>query len=106
MTSQPAPASALTDSASRTDSVQSPVKTTWTSAFGLTLRAPSANALIVRSTSAIGLAAIYPSLLDLVERPAATPFTSIHSCLQDSVLVTGRSSWQLRQRTGNSRRRS
>src|SRR5215467_11824946 len=55
ITSQPASISALTASASRTGSDQSPVKITW--------------------TTAIGLAATKPIFPDLVERPAATPST-------------------------------
>ena len=75
MTSQPASTSALVASASRTGSDQSPVKITCTVAFGLTERAPSRNELMLLSTMAIGLAATKPILLDLVERPAATPST-------------------------------
>src|ERR1700730_10785657 len=75
MTSQPASTSALTASASRTGSDQSPVKITCTTAFGLVFLAPSMNELMLLSTEAIGLAATKPSLFDLVERPAATPST-------------------------------
>src|ERR1700730_11326310 len=75
ITSQPASTSALVASASRTGNDQSPVKTTCTVAFGLTLRAPIRMALMVRSTIGIGLAATYPSLPDLLDKPAATPFT-------------------------------
>ena len=75
MTSQPASTSALAASASRTGSDQSPVKITCTFAFGLTLRAPSRNELMLLSTLAIGLAATKPSLSICVERPAATPST-------------------------------
>src|SRR3984957_2509087 len=75
MTSQPASTSALAASASRTGIDQSPVKITCTVAFGLTLRAPSMNELMLLSTLAMGLAATKPSLFDLVERPAATPST-------------------------------
>src|SRR5580704_3828569 len=75
ITSQPASASALAASASRTGSDQSPVKITCTTAFGLTERAPSRTELMLESTLAIGLAATKPILLVLVERPAATPST-------------------------------
>src|SRR5271155_4232684 len=74
-TSQPASTSALAASASRTGSDQSPVKITCTIAFGLVLRAPSRTELMLLSTLAIGLAATKPILLDLVQRPAATPST-------------------------------
>src|SRR5882672_5205988 len=72
MTSQPASTRALTASASRTGSDQSPVKITCTTAFGLVFFAPSMNELILLSTDAIGLAATKPSLFDLVQSPAAT----------------------------------
>src|ERR1700761_2995893 len=75
MTSQPASTNALAASASRTGSDQSPVKITWTVAFGLTLRAPSSTELMLESTLAIGLAATNPILFVLVDRPAATPST-------------------------------
>src|SRR5476651_113799 len=74
-TSQPASISALVASASRTGSDQSPVKITCTVAFGLVDLAPSMNELMLLSTEAIGLAATKPSLLDLVDRAAATPST-------------------------------
>src|ERR1700728_4450906 len=67
MTSLPASTSALVASASRTGSDQSPVKITCTDAFGLVLRAPSRNELMLLSTMAIGFAAIKPSLFDLVD---------------------------------------
>ena len=73
ITSQPASASALAASASRTGRDQSPVKITCTVAFGFTLRTPRVKELMLRSTSPIGLAATKPSLFDLVLRPAATP---------------------------------
>src|ERR1700731_725946 len=69
MTSQPASTSALTASASRTGSDQSPVKITWTVAFGFVLRAPSRTKLILLSTLAIGFAATNPILLDRVDNP-------------------------------------
>src|SRR4029077_9568921 len=75
MTSQPASGSAFTASASGTGKDNSPVKMTWTTAFGLVLRAPSNTELMLLSTLAIGLAATKPILLDLVESPAATPST-------------------------------
>src|SRR4051812_23093682 len=75
LTSQPASIKARADSASRTGSDQSPVMMRWTSALGLTLRAPMVNELTLRSTRPIGLAATKPILLVLVERPAAIPFT-------------------------------
>src|SRR5271168_894969 len=75
MTSHPASTRALADSASRTGIDQSPVKMTWTIALGLTFLAPSMNELMLLSTLAIGLAATKPSLLVLVDRPAATPST-------------------------------
>ena len=75
MTSQPASIRAFTASASRTGSDQSPVKITWTVAFGLVFLAPSMKELMLLSTEAIGFAATKPSLFDLVERPAATPST-------------------------------
>src|SRR5712675_897323 len=75
MTSQPPSTRALTASASRTGSDQSPVKMTWTTAFGLVFLAPSMNELMLLSTDAIGLAATKPSLFDLVQSPAATPST-------------------------------
>jgi hypothetical protein len=75
MTSQPASTSALAASASRTGIDQSPVKITCTIAFGLVLRAPSRTELMLLSTLEIGLAATKPILLDLVQRPAATPST-------------------------------
>src|SRR5208283_3985942 len=75
MTSQPASTSALAASASRTGIDQSPVKITWTTAFGLVLRAPSSTESMLLSTLAIGLAATKPILFDFVQAPAATPFT-------------------------------
>src|SRR5271169_2456119 len=75
MTSQPASIRAFTASASRTGNDQSPVKITCTVAWGLVFLAPSMKELMLLSTEAIGLAATKPSLLDLVERPAATPST-------------------------------
>src|SRR5271155_34414 len=69
MTSLPASTRALAASASRTGSDQSPVKITWTVAFGLVVLAPSRNELMLLSTDAIGLAATKPSLFGLVERP-------------------------------------
>ena len=75
MTSQPASTSALVASASRTGSDHSPVKITCTVASGFTLLAPSSTELMLESTDGIGLAATKPILFDLVERPAATPFT-------------------------------
>src|SRR5215470_3665737 len=68
ITSQPASISALTASASRTGSDQSPVKITWTTAFGLVFLAPSMKELMLFSTIAIGLAATKPIFPDLVER--------------------------------------
>ena len=65
MTSQPASISALVASASRTGSDQSPVMMSCTVAFGFTLLTPSVKALTLRSTSAIGLAAMKPILFDL-----------------------------------------
>src|SRR5216683_5913894 len=73
MTSHPASINALTASASRTGNDQSPVKMTCTTALGLVDLAPSMNELMLLSTEAIGFAATKPSLLDLVESPAATP---------------------------------
>src|SRR6516162_11443532 len=75
MTSQPASTRALTASASRTGSDQSPVKMTWTVALGFVFLAPSMKELILLSTMAIGFAATKPILLDRVDRPAATPST-------------------------------
>src|SRR5580704_5749225 len=75
MTSHPASTSALAASASRTGIDQSPVKITWTIAFGLVLRAPSRTELMLLRTLAIGLAATKPILFDVVQAPAATPFT-------------------------------
>src|SRR5258705_11663191 len=72
-TSQPASASELTASASRTGSDHSPVKITCTVALGFTLRAPGGKELMVGSTTGMGLAATRPSLLDFVDRPAAMP---------------------------------
>src|ERR1700739_4773136 len=71
-TSQPASTSAFAASASRTGSDQSPVKMTWTVALGLVLLAPSMKELMLLNTIEIGLAATNPSLLLLVDRPAAT----------------------------------
>src|SRR5712691_11402221 len=68
ITSQPASTSAFTASASRTGSDQSPVKMTWTTAFGLVFLAPSMKELMLLRTDAIGLAATNPSLPDLVDR--------------------------------------
>jgi hypothetical protein len=48
---------------------------TCTVALVLVFLAPSMNELMLLSTEEIGLAATKPSLLDLVERPAATPST-------------------------------
>src|SRR4029077_15061184 len=56
MTSQPPSTSALTASASRTGSDQSPVKMTCTTAFGLLFFAPRRNELTLLRTEAIGLA--------------------------------------------------
>ena len=75
MTSQPASTSALAASASRTGIDQSPVKITCTVAFGLVLRAPSSTELMLLRTLAIGLAATKPILFEVVQAPAATPFT-------------------------------
>src|SRR5579883_2165360 len=75
MTSAPASTSAFVASASRTGIDQSPVKITCTEALGFVLLAPSMNELMLLSTLAIGLAATKPSLLLLVDRPAATPST-------------------------------
>src|SRR5260221_11084121 len=75
MISHPASIKALTASASRTGSDQSPVKMTCTTAFGLVDLAPSMNELMLLSTEAIGFAATKPSLFDAVDRPAATPST-------------------------------
>src|SRR5215469_3406792 len=69
ITSQPASTSALTASASRTGSDQSPVKITWTVALGLLFRAPSMKELMLLSTIEIGLAATKPILLVLVSNP-------------------------------------
>src|SRR5258707_15090095 len=69
MTSQPASTRALTASASRTGSDQSPVKMTCTTALGLVFLAPSMNELMLLSTEAIGLAATKPSLFEAVDRP-------------------------------------
>src|SRR5215470_17134168 len=66
MTSQPASTSALTASASRTGSDQSPVKMTCTTALGLVFFAPNITELILLSTDAIGLAATNPILFDFV----------------------------------------
>ena len=62
-------------SASRTGRAQSPVMIRRTSAFGFTFFTPTAKAFTLRSTRAIGLAAMKPILLLLVESPAAMPFT-------------------------------
>src|SRR5258705_13757786 len=75
MTSHPASISALTASASRTGSDQSPVKMTCTTALGLVDLAPSMKELMLLNTIEIGFAATKPILLDLVESPAATPST-------------------------------
>src|SRR6201994_2141555 len=75
MTSQPASIRALVASASRTGSDQSPVKITWTVAFGLVDLAPNMNELMLLKTEAIGFAGTKPSLFDLVDKPAATPST-------------------------------
>jgi len=48
----------LAASASRTGNAQSPVTINWTVTSGLTLRAPSMNELMLRSTSGIGFAAM------------------------------------------------
>src|SRR6516162_3052074 len=74
ITSQPASTSALAASASRTGSDQSPVKITCTVACGFVERAPSRTELMFESTLAIGFAATKPTLFDLVDKPAATPF--------------------------------
>src|ERR1700681_2324190 len=52
MTSLPASTSALVASASRTGSDQSPVKITWTDAFGLVVLAPNKYELMLLSTEA------------------------------------------------------
>jgi hypothetical protein len=75
MTSQPASTKALVASASRTGSDHSPVKITWTVAFGLTERAPSSTELMLESTDGMGLAATKPILPVGELRPAATPST-------------------------------
>src|SRR3990167_3015428 len=69
MTSQPASTRALVASASRTGSDHSPVKITWTLAFGLTDFAPSMKELMLRRTVPIGFAATKPSLFEVVDRP-------------------------------------
>src|SRR5580704_10950849 len=68
--SQPASTRELVASASRTGREQSPVKMTWTAAFGLVDLAPSSTELMLLSTEAIGLAATNPILFDFVDRPA------------------------------------
>src|SRR5690349_17444629 len=75
MISQPESTSALVASASRTGIDHSPVNTTCTTAFGLVLRAPSSTELTLLSTEGIGLAATKPILLEVVDKPAATPST-------------------------------
>src|SRR3984893_224743 len=75
MTSQPASTSAFAASASRTGIDPSPVKITWTIAFGLFFRAPSRTEWMLLRTLAIGLAATKPILFDVVQAPAATPST-------------------------------
>src|SRR4051794_6369021 len=67
ITSQPASTRALVASASRTGIDQSPVMTRCTLTAGLTFFTPSAKALMLRSTSAIGLAAIKPILFLVVD---------------------------------------
>ena len=54
---------------------QSPVKMTEVVTFGLTDRAPSVNALMLRSTCGIGFAAMKPSLFVFVVMPATIPET-------------------------------
>ncbi len=75
ITSQPASTRALTDSASRTGSDHSPVMISCTFASGLVERTPIMKALMLRSTTEIGLAPTKPILFEVVDRPAATPFT-------------------------------
>src|SRR5713226_4220614 len=49
---------------------------------GWTLRAPSAKALMLRSTCGIGLPATKPSFLDFVAWPATMPFRYWHSSIK------------------------
>ena len=53
----------------------------WVVIFGSTLRAPSVNALMLRRTCGIGLAAMNPSFFDLLACPATTPFRYWHSSM-------------------------
>src|SRR5947209_17846060 len=75
MISHPESISALVASASRTGIDHSPVNTTCTTALGLVLRAPSSTELTLLSTDGMGFAATKPILLEVVDRPAATPST-------------------------------
>src|SRR5258708_16868058 len=63
----------LAASASFTGMDQSPVKMTCSVAFGLASLAPMAEALMLRRTWGIGLAATNPSFADLVILPATMP---------------------------------
>ena len=72
-TSTPWSARLLVASASLTGMLQSPVKITVVVMSGFTDLAPIVNALMLRSTCGIGLAATKPSLLLLVMWPATTP---------------------------------
>src|SRR5260370_41778305 len=63
----------LAASASFTGSDQSPVTRSCVVILGSTLRAPSVNALMLRSTWGIGLAAMKPSFFVLLACPATTP---------------------------------
>ena len=80
-TSQPWSARLLVASASFTAMDQSPVNMTLQVMLGLTERAPIKNALILRSTCGIGLAATNPSLPLLLIWPAITPLRYWHSSM-------------------------
>ena len=68
-------------SASFTGKDQSPVTISWVVIFGSTVRAPIENALMLRSTWGIGLAAMKPSFFVLVVWPATMPLRYWHSSM-------------------------
>ncbi len=74
-TSTPWSIKLLAASASLTGIDQSPVKITVVVTLGFTERAPSVYELMLRSTCGIGLAAMKPSLFDLVVIAATIPET-------------------------------
>src|SRR5258706_14743489 len=73
ITSTPWSTRLLVASASFTGSDQSPVTMNWHVIVGSTLRAPSRNALALRSTYGIGFAATNPNSFDLGVGPATMP---------------------------------